>query len=643
MAQLVTIFVAFLAYLQFSVPAFAERRVALVIGNDAYSRLSEKDQLRNSINDAKSVGRALESLGFKAIVKFNLRRGELIDALSDFAGRIERDDIAFFFYAGHGVALNGANYILPSDIDPPGGAGRVDEERLIDTALAESRVVERLRGAGARVAVVVLDACRDNPLASSSGRSLGGSRGLASPPEAEGVMSIYSAGVGQIAWDRLGEADKAKNSVFTRVFVDVLRTPGLDLQGVARETRRRVAALARSAGKEQTPGYYEQIDGEIYLAGRKPEADSTPPAAAAASEVNQGAFEAAMSTGTVEALDGFLAKYPSGSLANIARREREKLKTAPNADASAAKPGGGGWWTWGKPAAQQGEQQVVAATPGVTPVAPQPAGPCRGVKLASLGSRSASPLSGDEECALEAKSEFKECEKCPTMVVIPAGKFNMGSPKNEPERGDNEGPQHRVTIVQPFAAGKFTVTFEEWEVCVVEGGCDGYSPKDEGWGRGRMPAINVSWWDAKAYVAWLSKKTGKAYRLLSEAEWEYAARGGTITPFWWGKLISTDQANYSGAYRRRTVPVDNFQPNPFGLYQVHGNVWQWVEDCWHDSYSGAPTDGSGWKTGDCLTRVLRGGSWVNVSRNLRAALRYNGYPDARISDGGFRVARTLIP
>jgi formylglycine-generating enzyme required for sulfatase activity len=216
----------------------------------------------------------------------------------------------------------------------------------------------------------------------------------------------------------------------------------------------------------------------------------------------------------------------------------------------------------------------------------------------------------------------------------------------------NEGPQLSAAIAKPLAVGKFTVTFEEWDACVADRGCGGYKPSDAGWGRNRRPVINVSWDDAKAYVAWLSRKTGQEYRLLSESEREYAARAGSATPFWWGSSISTSQANYDGTstygngakgeYRKKTVPVDSFQPNPFGLYQVHGNVWEWTEDCYHDSYDGAPSDGSAWTAGDCSRRVVRGGSWGFVPGFLRAAFRFWLSTDGRYDYLGFRVGRTLL-
>jgi formylglycine-generating enzyme required for sulfatase activity len=235
------------------------------------------------------------------------------------------------------------------------------------------------------------------------------------------------------------------------------------------------------------------------------------------------------------------------------------------------------------------------------------------------------------------------------MVVVPAGEYMMGSNDD-----NSETPIHKVTIANPFAVGKFAVTFDEWDACVADGGCKGYQPADQGWGRGTRPVINVSWYDAKLYVAWLNAKTGKNYRLLSEAEREYVTRAGTTTTFWWGSSISTNQANYDGnhtfgsggkgEYRRKTVPVDSFEPNPWGLHQVHGNVWEWCEDVWHANYNGAPTDGSAWlQGGDASARVIRGGSWLYNPRLLRSAVRSRSFPVSRYDDIGFRVVRTLNP
>jgi formylglycine-generating enzyme required for sulfatase activity len=239
------------------------------------------------------------------------------------------------------------------------------------------------------------------------------------------------------------------------------------------------------------------------------------------------------------------------------------------------------------------------------------------------------------------------------MVVVPAGSFTMGSPASEAGRDDDEDPQHLVTIPEPFAVGRYEVMFAEWDACVADGGCDAYRPDDEGWGRGDRPVINVSWDDAQFYVGWLSRKTGRRYRLLSESEWEYAARSGTETAYWWGSRASHEYANYgmdeccggrvSGQDRwEHTSPVGSFAANGFGLHDMLGNVWEWVEDCWHGSYSSAPDDGSAWTTGgNCGGRVLRGGSWSVNPRGLRAANRYGNYPDDPNYNDGFRIARTF--
>ena len=250
--------------------------------------------------------------------------------------------------------------------------------------------------------------------------------------------------------------------------------------------------------------------------------------------------------------------------------------------------------------------------------------------------------------------EFQDCDYCPEMVVVPAGSFRMGSPRSEMLRGDDEGPQHTVTIPEPFAVGKYEVTFAEWDACVAAGGCGGLRPDDRGWGRGRHPVINVSWQDAKAYVGWLSRKMAKDYRLLTEAEWEYVARAGTTGPFYFGSTISTLQSNYDGTgiygpgrkgvSRKRTVPVGTFPANAFGLYDMHGNVYEWVEDCWHGNYVGAPANGNTWTSGgDCARRVWRGGSWISVPKYLRSAQRSSRPTANRYHSGGFRVALTLAP
>jgi formylglycine-generating enzyme required for sulfatase activity len=246
----------------------------------------------------------------------------------------------------------------------------------------------------------------------------------------------------------------------------------------------------------------------------------------------------------------------------------------------------------------------------------------------------------------------QSCSDCPEMVVIPAGSFMMGSPPIEEGRSTtNPEPLHRVTIARPFAIGKFEVTFGEWDTCVAAGDCR-RRPDDRGTGRGKQPVSGVTWNDVtNEFLPWLSRKTGKPYRLPTEAEWEYAARAGTTTPFWWGSSISTDLANYNGnftyaggskgEYRQKALSVDSFAANPWGLYNVHGNVGEFVQDCWSDGP--APLDGLAWTAEDCHSRVHRGGGFDNVASYLRSAGRWV-FPDSASSPAlGFRLARSLYP
>ena len=294
--------------------------------------------------------------------------------------------------------------------------------------------------------------------------------------------------------------------------------------------------------------------------------------------------------GDIESHEAYLSRYPKGTFAAPARVRINKLKQ---------------------------QKQLAAAAPP-KPKAPSPA----------------------EPAAKKAGQVFRDCPDCPEMVVIPAGSFRMGDIDGGAKDND-EKPVHPVTIPKAFAVGKYVVTFAEWKVCVADGGCGGHRPNDRGWGRGKRPVINVSWEDAKAYVSWLGIKTGKRYRLLTEAEWEYAARANTTTKYHFGNSISSVQANY-GVNHGRTVPVGEYPANGFGLHDMHGNVWEWVEDCYHSSYSAAPSNGNAWTSGgDCRKRVIRGGSWDVSPRKLRSADRVTYSLDSRLDYIGFRIARTL--
>jgi len=327
-----------------------------------------------------------------------------------------------------------------------------------------------------------------------------------------------------------------------------------------------------------------------------------------------------------------------------------------------------------------------AITAAAAPAPPAPALVTPGATLVQPASGLIRPLSPERERALKPKDAFRDCNNCPEMVVVPSGSFTMGSPDGEKDRDSDEGPQRVVTIGRAFAVGKLHVTVDQFAAFVAETHYDAGSKcwtfesgkAEERSGRswrnpgfvqeGSHPAVCVSWYDAKAYTEWLAKKTQRPYRMLTEAEWEYAARGrtepGTYPRFWFGDsekglcrygngADQTARVSIEGAKGWTIAPCDDgyaytspaghFEPNAFGLYDMFGNAWQWTADCYHDSYKGAPANGDAWTTGDCSSRVVRGGGWGHVPGLLRSALRRKVTAGLRNGGIGFRLARTLTP
>jgi hypothetical protein len=314
----------------------AEKRVALVIGNDRYANLPDHEQLRKAVNDGRAVGTALRQIGFEVISGENLGRAALVDRLDELMRRLSPGDTVLFFFSGHGVALDGVNYILPSDV-PDIAAGQ--EVRLKGAALGEQYIISELAGRGVRVAVVVLDACRTNPFGRSGARGVGGDKGLAPPPQVKGVFSLYAASSGQSARDRLSDDDPSPNSVFSRVLVPLLKRPGLDLRDLAFEVREEVAQIAQAAGYDQRPAYYDEtIGGRIYLAGLPPAnitqgAVVLPPAVGPlADEVAWGILK---ETGNAEQLRRFILQFPGSARK---RDAEERLKAVEQTNVAVLAP-----------------------------------------------------------------------------------------------------------------------------------------------------------------------------------------------------------------------------------------------------------------------------------------------------------------
>lgn len=254
-----------------------------------------------------------------------------------------------------------------------------------------------------------------------------------------------------------------------------------------------------------------------------------------------------------------------------------------------------------------------------------------------------SPAFAAEEKAFELPEPgvpFSDCAECPEMLVVPAGSFVMGSDG----RHKQEKPPVKVTFAKPFAMSQFEVTFDNWQACVDDGGCKA-TPDDHNWGRGDRPVINITWDDADTYVKWLSKITGATYRKPSEAEWEYVAKAGTDTEFFWGDEPGANMANCRNCEsewsKKGSAPVGSFKANPWGFYDMHGNIWEWMADCWNPNHEGALTDGTARQTGDCRQRVIRSGSWYYFSKNMRSSWRFKNDHRVRSYGIGMRVVREI--
>ena len=518
-----------------------ESRSALVIGNRDYVHTAP---LANPINDSVDVAAALEDLCFQVTLLNDVDRATFDRALRDFRRQVSQADLALVFYAGHGIEVAGRNYLVPVD---------AELERDIDVEWEAIDLDQVLRAtATAMRQVVILDACRNNPLARSMQRSVmsrgSSGLGLAPPATNDNQLVAYAASAGNTASDGAG-----RNSPYTRALLQHLREPSLEINILFGKVRDTVRASTEGA---QIPGFYNKLPGEPYFLN---------PGLNISTERDRDlAFEADAAVGFVD--------YAQG-------------------------------------------QTVL------------------------------------------------DCDYCPVLTVVRPGSFVMGAPAGEPDREEDEGPLHEVTIPEPLAVGVFEVTFREWHACVDDGGCR-HRPGDEGWGSFDRPVIDVNWSDTHRYLEWLSHKTGFAYRLLSEAEWEYAARAGVGGARYWEGSgtspceyanVADGAAKSSRGFRwpeawtfmdcndgfDATAPAGSFSPNRFGLYDVLGNVWEWTEDCWNERYVQAPNDGSAWMAGDCGRRVVRGGAWNTQPGQVRVAVRDGVRTGTRSNNLGFRVVRQL--
>ena len=465
-----------------------ERRTALVIGNGDYELISP---LRNPVNDARAMARVLRDLGFEVIARENLTQKEMKQAIRDFGRALGQGGVGLFYYAGHGMEVGGENFMIPLNA-PIQFEDDVDVE-----AVSVNLLLAKLGSAANRLNIVILDACRNNPYARSFGSS---ASGLAFMDAPTGTLIAYAAAPGRLAMDGEGV-----NGLYTGELLNALPLPGLKIEDVFKRVR---VAVQEKSGTQQVPWESSSLTGDFYF---------RPPALEAATETSEAAaddrnaddrlfWESIKCSTDPEMLEAYLDQYPKGAFATLARIWLKKLEE-PQTAALVPPP---------EPETEISVEPVTVVSP------PEPE-----------AQPAVEPAVGIYPQAYNPGEIFKDCDECPEMVVVPGGSFLMGSPVDERGRAKSEGPQHQVSIASAFAVGIDEVTFAEWDACVVDGGCGGYRPKDEGWGRDERPAIYVNWNDAKVYVEWLKSETGQKYRLLTESEWEYAARAGTTTAYHW--------------------------------------------------------------------------------------------------------------
>ena len=648
----------------FAVPTAAQTagRVALVVGNSAYAAIAT---LPNPGNDAADMAAALRRLDFDVTTALNADRGELNDALRAFTRQSAGADVSLVFYAGHGIEMDGVNYLVPVDARLERDTDVRFEAVELDYVLAAT--------VGAALRVVILDACRDNPLARSmqrTGASRSVSRGsfgnLDESLLGDETLVAYAAAAGTTAADGTG-----RNSPYTSALLANLEQP-LEIGLLFREVRAQV--LEATAG-EQRPHEYASLLEEHYLRA----ATGLAPRAAELAlgldrsrrrRIQQGLASAGFSPGPADGMFGpatraairrWQASRGAEATGYLDTAGAQALGAPPVAEAALGPAGGP--VADGPPAAVQVQQENLfwqSIANSENPADYQayleqfPTGVFvrlarnRLVELGPADVRPAAgpapgdPSAGNRPAQVAPGTVFRDCATCPELVVVPAGRFRMGCVSGR-DCQDDEQPVHEVEV-SSFGLGVYEVTFEEYERFARATGRD--RPNDRGWGRDGRPVINVSWEDAEAYVAWLSAETGEAYRLPSESEWEYAARAGTTTRYSWGQDIGRNRANCRACGSRwdgdETAPAGSFAANGWGLHDMHGNVWEWVADCWHENYARAPRDGSAWTSGgNCGRRVLRGGSWNNLPAILRSADRSYFVAGTRYVSFGFRVSRTL--
>jgi formylglycine-generating enzyme required for sulfatase activity len=592
--------------------AAAAPRIALVIGNAEYGA----HPLASPVNDASRMRDALASLGFEVMSYANLTEPQMKAALAEFDRRLGARGTGLFYFAGHGLQTSRDTLLIPVDADSGSPA------RLVTKGIALQGVLDGMaRPGGGGTNLVILDTCLNDPFEPATAPSTG---------LPANTLVAYATAPGSLAVD--GDA----HGVYTAALLEALATGHRD---VAHVFGAAASSVARATDRQQMPWIASTLAQGVQFGAPRAGVDIasvTTQASIAArtrgilpkdsSEQYELTFwDSIKDSNYPSDYEAYLKAYPNGRFAALAKARIERLRAA-GAPSSAP--------------ASHTPPVVAAPAQSAQPVQktrPAPAAPP--AEAARTPAAPPSPSAPSTAAKTASGNELKDCPTCPVLIPLSPGTFTMGSNSDDPA----EKPPHRVSIGQPFAIGRYEVTIEQWKACADAGACtaiaiDGNPPNNS-------PMRNVSWDDAQVYVKWLSKMGGKSYRLPSEAEWEYAARGGTSTVYWWGDQMKKGNADCKDCGDPYSAEgpdaVGSFTANPYGLFDMNGSVWEWVADCWHSSYKGAPADGRVWDDPACSVRVIRGGSWREGAGYMQSATRFKYSASVRQSQNGFRVVRDM--
>jgi|GEM_PF-926991 len=668
------------------------KRLALIIGNDLYANVTP---LKKAVNDADAISNTLKDLGFQTHLHQNLNRRSMNAALAEFSNEIEKDDEVLFFFSGHGISVRGENYLLPTDVPKvaPGQEGFITRE-----AFSENEIIQSLQDKQVRVSILILDACRNNPFPRKGTRSIGRSVGLgrtSAPPE--GTFVMYSAGVGQEALDRLSDEDPHPNSVYTRKLIPLMKEEGLQIVRVAKKLRSEVENLAKTAkggAHKQYPSYYDELRGDFFFKpGKRKEQNKT-------SDADEILWQAIEKSSNSSDFEFYLKEHPTGRYSSIAKLKLIQLKNKDTAKEGKEKPliikdADDKLWSEIRNSRRSLE---VEAYIHKYPSGKHIAEAKRIVELLRHAEyREYSRIKALEENKVAVVSpkkikkpktksyqpgqRFQECGECPKMVALPTGQFSMGWKNPESGRHQYALPIHKVKISRRIAIGVHEITIKQYDAFIKQSGHDPGSlcwTHEKGLGKYRKfrnfqkngqpyktnyPATCVNWYDAKEYVKWLNRQIPNGgYRLPTEAEWEFAARAGRKAKWHYGNKESylCQFSNHAAAetkvkWRNKTCrdgvkvlsKVGGYEANPWGVYDMYGNVGEWTEDCVHYDYKGAPTNGEAWiiannrNHGSCANRIHRGGSWLQNGSSVNSGSRQFTKPTDRTITLGFRVVKDL--